>query len=172
MCASITLLVRSFSRLLPVENGADLIFSMANRPRPDDRPSFLALNLNAYPIGNDDGSQKLLKGNASVFRLQTEKMKILLPYRHHQFRHIGTIPLRLAVLPHGDKFMSVEVGSEVAVLTPGSQLLIGIRRVVDVQFCSSATGTLLVRETIHPASILESSEPAEMHQIPARGSGD
>jgi hypothetical protein len=55
---------------------------------------------------------------------------------------------RLTIPIHRDKYASIEVGSEITVLTPGPELLIGIRSVVNIQLCSTTAGTRLVRNVL------------------------
>ena len=57
--------------------------------------------------------------------------------------------------------MPIEVGSEITVLTAGAKLLIGVSRVIDVQFCSSATRTLVVGNVFHHILLSESLQVAE-----------
>ena len=49
---------------------------------------------------------------------------------------------------HGDKFGAAKVTSEIAILTPSTELLIGVGSVIDIQLCSPAARTRLVRNVL------------------------
>ncbi len=58
-------------------------------------------------------------------------------------------------MSHGDQFVPVEVCTEIAILTPCSQDLVGVAGKVDVEFCSGASWTQPVRKHIHKLLTLQ-----------------
>jgi hypothetical protein len=101
------------------------------------------------PLRHNYRPDQFLYSYSSLSSFETQKSVALVSYRDHEFCHDHFASRNLAVLPHRHKLVPVEVCSKITGFAPGTQFLVSVVRVVDVELGSSASWTRLIGKIIH-----------------------